>query len=78
MSIFTNRAQPAKMMLGEALSLFSYQWLDNVKIHKYTKFEPNIPSGSRVMSFFTKRARPAKMMLGEALLHFFIPVAGQC
>ena len=39
---------------------FSYKWLDNVKILKYTKFEPNIPSGSRVMSILTKRARPAK------------------
>ena len=39
---------------------------DNVKIHKYTTLEPNIPSGSRVMSIFTKRAQPAKMMLGEA------------
>ena len=36
--------------------IFSYQWLDNVKIHKYTKFEPNIPCGSRLMSIFTKRA----------------------
>ena len=42
------------------------QWLDNVKKNKYTKFEPNIPCGSRVMSIFTKRAQPAKMMLGEA------------
>ena len=66
------------MMLGEASSLFSYQLLDNVKIHKYTEFEPNIPCGSRVMSIFTKRAQPAKMMLGEATSTFCIPVAGQC
>ena len=52
--------------------------VDNVKIHKYTKFEPNAPHGSRVMSIFTKRAQPAKMMLGEASSPFFIPVAGQC
>ena len=45
---------------------FAWQWLDNVKIHKYTKFEANIPWGSRVMSIFTKRAWPVKMMLGEA------------
>ena len=32
---------------------FAYHSLDYVKIHKYTKFEPNNPSGSRVMSVFT-------------------------
>ena len=37
--------------------IFSYHWLDNVQIQKYTKFEPNIPWGSRVVSIFTKRAR---------------------
>ena len=42
-------------MLGEALSLFSYQLLVNVEIHKCTKFESNIPCGTRVMSIFTKR-----------------------
>ena len=66
------------MMLGEASSPFLYQWLDNVKMHQYTKFEPDIPCGSRVMSIFTKRAQPAKLMLGEASSPFFIPVAGQC
>ena len=55
-----------------------YQWLDDVKIRKYTKFEPNMSCGSRVMSIFTKRARPAKMMLDEASSISFIPVAGQC
>ena len=42
-----------------------FRYID-IKINKYTKFEPDIPSGSRVMGIFTKRARPAKMMLGEA------------
>ena len=78
MSIFTKTAQPDKMLLGEASSLFSYQWLDNVKIHKSTKFEPNIPCNLRVMSIFTKSAQPAKMMLGEASSSFLMPVAGQC
>ena len=32
---------------------FAYHSLDNDTIHKYTKFEPNNPSGSRVMSIFT-------------------------
>ena len=32
---------------------FAWRWLDNVKVHKYTKFEVNIPRGSRVMSIFT-------------------------
>ena len=55
MSIFTKRARPAKTMLGEASSHFfiPVQWMDNVKIHKYTKFEPIIPRESRVMSIFT-------------------------
>ena len=34
-----------KMMLCEASSPFGYQLLDNVKIHKYTKFKQNIPCG---------------------------------
>ena len=29
------------------------QWLENVKMYKYAKFDPNIPFGSRVMSIFT-------------------------
>ena len=68
------------MMLGEASAHFiSYQWLDNVKIHKYTKFEPNVPCGSNVLSIFTKRARPAKNDARWSLiyLHFRILVAGQ-
>ena len=32
----------------------------------YTKFEQNIPCGTRVMNIFTKRAQSAKMMLDEA------------
>ena len=32
---------------------FEYQWLDNVKINKYTEFNPNIPCGLRVMIIFT-------------------------
>ena len=46
-SIFTKRPRPAKMMLDMALSP-----LDNVRINKYTKFDPNIPCGSRVMSVY--------------------------
>ena len=34
----------------------AYQGLENVKIHKYIKFDPNIPHGSSVMSIFIKRA----------------------
>ena len=33
-----------------------YQWLDNVKIYNYTKFELNIPCGSRGMNIFTKKS----------------------
>ena len=32
---------------------FAYQYLDNVKMYKQAEFDPNIPSGSRVMSIFT-------------------------
>ena len=31
---------------------FVYQWLDNVKINRYAKFDPNIPCGSRVIRIF--------------------------
>ena len=34
----------------------AYQRLDNVKIHLYQKFEPNIPQGSIVTNMFFKRA----------------------
>ena len=40
--------------------------MDNVKIQRYTKFEQNIPCGTRVMNIFTKRAQSARMMLDEA------------
>ena len=39
------RAPLAKLKLGQASSPF---WLYNVKIYKYTKFEPSNPSGSRL------------------------------
>ena len=35
-------------------------FIKSVSIHKYTKFEPNIPCGSRVMSIFNKKAPYAK------------------
>ena len=56
----------------------AYQWLDNVKMYKYAKFDQNIPCSSRVMNIFTLRPLPAEMMLGEASLPFYIPMAGQC
>ena len=69
MSIFTKRARPAKMMLGEASSHFFIPVAGQyVKIHKYTKFEQNI---------FTDRAQSARVMLDEASSPFCIPVAGQ-
>ena len=49
-----------------------------LSIHKYTKFEQNIPCGRRVMNIFTQRAQSARMMLDEASSPFCIPVAGQC
>ena len=46
MSIFTKRARPGIRILGEKPRYrFAYQWPYNVKIHKYTKFERNIPCG---------------------------------
>ena len=65
------------MMLGEPRHRFAYQWLDNVKTHKYAKFEPYAPRSSRGMSIFTKRVQMAKKMLGETSSPFCIPVAGQ-
>ena len=57
---------------------FAWQWLDNVKVHKFTIYEVNIPRDSGVMSIFTKRAQPAKMRLGETSSPFCMAVAGQC
>ena len=56
---------------------FAYQFLDNVKMYKYKKFDHNMPCGSRIMSIFTKRPRPAEMVLGEASSPFCIPMARQ-
>ena len=72
MSLFTKRAQPAIMMLGEASSPFCI-------LLKYICIQilnQNIPHVSRVMSIFTKRALPAKMMLGEASSPVRIPAVG--
>ena len=44
------RPHTAIIVFGEPRHRFA---LDNVKIHKYTKFEPNNINGSRVMSIFT-------------------------
>ena len=42
----------------------SHQWLANAK-HNYAKFDPNIPSGSRVMSIFNNCQQLAEMMLNN-------------
>ena len=34
-------------------SCYACQWLDNVDMHMYAKFEQNILCGSRAMSIFT-------------------------
>ena len=44
---------------------FAYQWLDNVKINKYPKFDTHIPCDSRVMSSFTNLPQLAEMMLSK-------------
>ena len=55
MNSFIKRARPAKMMLVEALAPFAYKWLGNVKIHKFTKFESNMPCGSRLIRHFHQK-----------------------
>ena len=40
---------------------FSYQWLDNVKINKYAKFDLNISSGSRVTCAFSRTDRQDRL-----------------
>ena len=70
MSIFRCSAKPRHR--------FAWQWIDNFKVYKYTKFEANISWGSRVVSIFTEKARPAKMMLGEASSSFCMTVDRQC
>ena len=67
MSIFTKRARPDKMILGEASSTFCIPMAIDVKIHKYTK--QNVPCGSRVLSIFPKRAWHAKMFKGYEYFH---------
>ena len=42
-----------KLMLGKPRHRFAYKWLDNIKINKYAKFDPNILYVSRVMRIFT-------------------------
>ena len=44
---------------------FAYEWLDNVKINKYVKFDPNIPCGSKVINTLTDWPRPAGLMLSK-------------
>ena len=65
MDIFIKGAQSAKTMLDEASSICVIS-VDNVKINKYSEFEPIAQHGSKAMSSFTKKARLTKMMLGEA------------
>ena len=42
MSIFTEINRLAKMMLRNPGYSFAYQWLDNIEINKYAKFDHNI------------------------------------
>ena len=42
---------------------FAYQWLENVKIDKYAKFDPNIPCSSRVMSILTNWQQPTQTLV---------------
>ena len=48
---------------------FAYKWLDNIKINKYAKFDPNIPCGSIVMSRLkgcSANPRPSKKDVANA------------
>ena len=62
------------MMLGKALSLakpshqFAYQWLDNFKLNKYAKVDPNIPYGSNVINNFTAD-HPGQNDAQQTLVH---------
>ena len=81
MSIFTERARPAKMMLCEASSFFAYQWLGNIRIHTYSKFEPIIPRESRIMSILLtdhKFIIDAKQSLVHQKMLLCMPVVRQC
>ena len=44
---------------------YAYQWLDNVKINKFAKYDPNIPCGSTIMRVFFKWLQPAEMILSR-------------
>ena len=50
---------------NDALQTLITQWLDNIIIHKYAKFDPNIPYGSRVRRIFTNRPQQAGLMLSK-------------
>ena len=70
MNTFTNWPRPVGLMLTKASSIkrgcYACQWLNNVEMHAYAKFDPNIPCGSRVMNTFTNWPRPVGLMLSKA------------
>ena len=46
------RPRPAGLMLSKASSLKKDLRMPVVRLHRYAKFDQNIPSGSRVMDIF--------------------------
>ena len=57
MSIFTSWPWSDNLVLSKASTIkkvfYIFQWLDNVNMHKYAKFDQNIPCGVRVIDSFT-------------------------
>ena len=54
MSVFTNWQEQAGLTLSKPSSIkkgdFACQWLENVDMHMYAKYDQNIPCGSRVIN----------------------------
>ena len=55
LNIFINLPRPAGLMLSKDSSIgkgcYAFQWLDNVDMHTYAKYDQNLPCGSIVKTF---------------------------
>ena len=69
MNIFTKRPDRPKWCSAKPRHRFAYQWLDNVKINKYAKPEPDKPWGSKVMTTTQRTDAQQTLVHPKRLLH---------
>ena len=56
---------------------YARQWLDNVSMHMYAKYDQNIPGGSRVVKIFNNWLSMQKVLISSTYKQTKVSVCGR-